>query len=256
MILVSLLLALNTAHAAPVKGETELDRRNCNSRAAAYSTLSKSEKEKLSDLCVQSAVYERDASAIQTQINTLESSKEECYGSRRRLDSPSTWFGGGALTSQAAIDACVKAQKDIDTRLNSLKENLKLAQQQAKVAQEKSETANSGAGADAKDRAGIDAEYNKLRYSFFSSQLQAADADASLTKMAAAVDRTAMGLYLRERMAGLLNSEAMCKTVKSCPAGIKGSDLNKDVFNGSMNTSVKDGEATSSSPAGKGKTTR
>ena len=257
MFLMSLLLVSNMAHAADVAGATDADRSACRTRASQNSNyLDKSAKDNLMTLCLQDRVAKREADTLTSQIRTQQESRQDCYGNRRTWN-PTTWVGN-ALSSQAAIDSCNAANAALEARVEELNNSLKLQQQGVTKAEAAFNAASGGAQATEAARKEVDRtvvdEFNTMKLSIFSNLLQGSGAEAKLNKMARALDNSAMGLYLRDRMAGVLNSDALCVAAKECKAGKKtarsvtGKDLNS-VFSSKMTTTARDVSNTIQAPA-------
>ncbi len=252
MILASLILSSMLAHA-----QTMLERHACqNALIQQDSFVSASVKKKNLELCLATKKNAQEATTLRSQISTLKDQEATCFQDSRGI------FDRIMNTAQASptaadVQRCETERKAKEARLASLEDNQKLVAQQLKVAEASYVTQRDAATATAEQRAKTDAlvrgEFDAFKISILDSRWQATDAALKLTKMATALDNSAMGLYLRERIAGLLNSDVMCAAVKECPKPrqVKGSDLNS-VFNSTMNTGVNsEREVKSTAPAGK-----
>lgn len=252
MILVSLILSSMVAHA-----QSDVDKRACqNAPIQRDSFVSASVKKQNLELCLATKKNAQEATTLRSQIATLKDKEATCFQDGRGL------MGRIFNTAQASptasdVERCEKERKDKEARLATLEDNQRIAAQQLKVAEASYATQRDAATAAADQKAKTDAlvrgEFDSFKISILDSRWQAADAALKLTKMATALDNSAMGLYLRERMAGLLNSDVMCAAVKECPKPrqVKGSDLNT-VFNSTINTGVNsEREVNSTAPAGK-----
>jgi hypothetical protein len=75
---------------------------------------------------------------------------------------------------------------------------------------------------------------------------------AKLESIATAIDNSALGVYMRDRMAAVLSSAATCKAVSTCasgtPTAIKGSELNS-AFNSKMGTTAAEVVPAAPAPA-------
>ncbi len=79
-------------------------------------------------------------------------------------------------------------------------------------------------------------EFKEMRLSVLDLLRQSDKGEAQLDRLAQALDNSALGIYMRDRMAAVMSSEAMCKSVSTCassgkPTAIKGSDLNSSFDN-------------------------
>lgn len=252
MIFASLIFSSMVAHA-----QTDLDRRACqNAPIQRDSFVSASVKKQNLELCLATKKNAQEATTLRSQIATLKDQESTCFKDGRGIydrimNNPQ------ASPTAADVQRCEAERKAKEGRLTSLEDNQKLAAQQLKVAEASYAAQRDAAAASAEQKAKTDAlvrgEFDAFKISILDSRWQAADAALKLTKMATALDNSAMGLYLRERMAGLMNSDVMCAAVKECPKPrqVKGSDLNS-VFNSTMNTGVNsEREVNSAAPAGK-----
>jgi hypothetical protein len=250
--LMSLILSATIANATP----SEEDREACRSREVQTSPyLTREKKKELLDMCLKNRESATAAANLRSQIQTLRDKEQDCFKDDRRFFARLLNRPQRAPTA-ADVQRCEAAAKAKQDELDKL--NGSLAQQEKDLAAAEStyRAQNTAAAATSEQRRELDNivndEFNKMKLSIFGQKLQASDAALQLTKMATAVDNSAMGLYLRDRMAGLLNSTSFCDAAKACPAArtIKGSDLN-GVFNSTMNTGVnKEREVTSSAPGG------
>lgn len=253
MILASLILSSMVAHAALSVADTN----SCkNAPIQRDSFVSAAVKKQNYNLCIATRTNAQDAASLRSQIATLKDQEASCFQDSRGL------MGRIFNTAQASptaadVERCEKERKNKEARLATLEDNQKVAAQQLKVAEASYAAQRDAASAAADQKAKTDAlvrgEFDSFKISILDSRWQAADAALKLTKMATALDNSAMGLYLRERMAGLLNSDVMCAAVKECPKPrqVKGSDLNS-VFNSTMNSGVNsEREVNSTAPAGK-----
>lgn len=252
MFLMSLILSVTVAHA-----DAESDKFACQNTALQRdSYVSAAVKKQNLDLCLASKKNSQTAATLRSSLDILKDKEATCFKDDRGF------FGRVFNKNQrsptsADVARCDKERADKEAQLASLDASLKEQDKQVRVAEASYNAQKDTAQATAEQRAKtndiVEDEFNTIKMSIFDSKLQAADAALRLTKMATALDNSAMGLYLRERMAGLLNSDAMCSAVKECPkpSNIKGSDLNS-IFNSTMNTGVNsEYEATSAAPAGK-----
>lgn len=244
----SLILSATIAHAATVA-----DRAACTLRGNQLTSyLSAEKKKELYDLCIRNKESATSAETLRSQIATLKDKELGCYQERslwQRLTGPER------LPTQADVDRCGAAAKAKQAELDKLNASLAQQEKDLAVAESSFRAQNVAASATVDERSRVDnlvnREFDTMKLSIMSTRLQSADAALQLTKMATAIDNSAMGLYMRDRMAGLLNSPSFCEAAKACPAArtIKGSDLN-GVFNSTMNTGVnKEREVTSSAPA-------
>lgn len=251
----SILLSSAIAHAAPSQADKDYCKRQ---PVQSNEFISKERKAELMALCLNNRETQGVAANLRSQVQTLKDKEQDCFTDDRG------WFDRlrnkpqRTPTAQdvARCEAAAKAkQADLD------KLNASLAQQERDLAAAEAKyTADTGtATTTAAQRKETDVivkdAFTTMKMSILDQKLQGADASLKLTKMATALDNSALGLYLRERMAGLLNSPSLCAAAKACSdnkkAEIKGSDLNS-VFNSSMNTSVNgEREVTSSAPGGK-----
>ena len=98
-------------------------------------------------------------------------------------------------------------------------------------------------------------DFMGIRMSIYDAKLNNSESALILNKISQAVDNSVLGLYLRDRMAGLLNSDIMCESVKKCPGkrNVFGKQLDS-VFNSKVNTKtteltgVKENSAKPDSP--------
>jgi DNA repair exonuclease SbcCD ATPase subunit len=84
-------------------------------------------------------------------------------------------------------------------------------------------------------------------------QAKVGSVDRTLDRMAAAYDKAILGAYLKDKMVGLMNSDAMCKSVARCSSkGSKISDKDLDaVFNGKGSSTSAPTETAPAAPATK-----
>ncbi len=250
MFVLSLLLSATIAHA-----QTPQDKINCqNSSIQRDSFVSAATKKQNLELCLATKKGAQDAATLRSQIATLRDTEASCFKDERGVLGR-VFNSAQRSPSSADVERCDKERKDKEAKLASLEENQKLQEQQLKTAEAtytaQSEATQMTAEQRAKTDSLVNSEFDSFKISILSSRLQATDAALKLTKMATALDNSAMGLYLRERMAGMLNSDVMCAAVKECPKPrkVKGSDLNS-VFNSKMSTGVNaEREVVSSAPA-------
>lgn len=252
MFLVSLLLITNLAQAGiSVEGATDDDRRTCKSKTSQKSPyLDQKTKDNLMILCLEEQVNKHEVNRLHSKITKLSDTKQECYGNRR---SASNFWMGDALPSQAAIDTCNEANKKIEAEIEDKNKNLATLSEKLTKSADAFNRSNAEAKITETQRMELDNivndEFTNMKLSIFDSRLRNNDAALNLEKMSRALDNSAMGLYLRDRMAGLLNSEVMCSAVKACPEprNIKGKDLNS-IFNSKMTTSASDVSESSNTP--------
>lgn len=236
MLLTSLLFVANMAMANTTP--TAEDRSQCE-RSYRNLVLSTAEKNRLVDICAQERAISRQVSTLEASIRTEEDKRQDCYRVRR------SWrnLGLGRGATQAEIDACLAANATATAEatrlrgeLTALNTQLETARAQHRAATEGATTASSGRDEDA-----VKDAFNQLKMSIYDETLRASDAQTKLSNMARAIDNSVLSLYMRDRMAGLLNSPKMCQVVAACPnpSTVTGRDLNS-VFNGSMGTSASD----------------
>lgn len=265
MLLISLILSSVLANA-----QTDSDIRFCKNalvQRASYSDfddttpaqkaeyLSPAEKKQHYDLCIDGKKNARAAATLNSQLQSLKEKKQTCFEDDRGFFKR-TFNKPLREPTHADVDRCDKDRAEKEAQKARLDAGIKEHEQALKTAEAAYQAKGEDLKSSAKQREQTDRivkdDFNLIKMSIFDTKLQSADAALTLTKMATALDNSAMGLYLKERMAGLLNSSAMCTAVKECPAPrkIKGSDLNP-VFNSTMNTGVNaEYEASSSAPAG------
>ena len=253
VILVSLVLSSIVAHAALSVVDTNACK---NAPIQRDSFVSAAVKKQNYELCISTKTNAQEATTLRSQIATLKDQEATCFKDGRGMFDR---IMNNAQVSPTAADVqrCEAERTAKEARLTTLEDNQKVTAQQLKVAEASYAAQRDAATAAADQKAKTDAlvrgEFDSFQISILNSRWQAADAALKLTKMATALDNSAMGLYLRERMAGLLNSDVMCAAVKECPKPrqVKGSDLNS-VFNSTMNTGVNsEREVNSTAPAGK-----
>lgn len=240
VLLVSLLLATNIANANVTV--TADDTANCTRQAQRVTNITQAERDRYVALCAQQRAASRQVRTLESQIDREEDRQGPCYGNRRTWN-PRTWFGN-ALPNQAAIDECNRNVAAAQAEATRLGGDLRTVNEGITAAQAQTDAIR--ASSEERSESSMNREFNNLRISVYDDRLRVADAQAKLSRMARAVDNSALGLYLRDRMAGLLNSPKMCQVVAACPTAstVAGRDLNS-IFNGSANTSAADalGEA-------------
>lgn len=245
MLLTSLLLVANMAMANNTP--TADDRSQCE-RSYRNLVLSPAEKTRLVDICAQERAVSRQVRTLESGISTEENKREDCYRVRR------SWrnlgFGRGA--NQTEIDACLAANATATAEATRLRGELTGLNTQLEAARAQHRAASEGASAasSSRDQDAVKDAFNQLKMSIYDETLRASDAQTKLSGMARALDNSVLSLYMRDRMAGLLNSPKMCQVVAACPnpSTVAGRDLNS-VFNGSMNTSAADAAAEAPAPA-------
>lgn len=254
VLLMSILLSSVMASAAEPSQADQTFCRNQSVQRDQY--LSKARKDELLSLCLQSRVTATEAETLRGQITTLQNQNPDCFDNSRSLWQ---WIKGEPKRLPTAADGakCDAAVAAKQAQLTELDAKLAKQQRDLAAAESKYKAENDASTAVSAERKAADesvkAAFTTAQLSIFSQKLQGADAALQLTKMATSLDNSAMGMYLRERMAGLLNSNALCEAAKACPGerSVKGSDLN-GVFNGTMNTGVNsERQVTSSAPGGK-----
>lgn len=235
----------------------------CKSTQLQYSQfVSASDKKINYELCLASKKHSRAANTLNSQLQTLKEKEPTCFPDERG-------FWGRMINktqrspTAADVDRCDKERIAKETQLALLDKGIKEHQQDLEKAEANYKNKEKTTQTSAAERERINGvveegnflvgtNFDTMKMSIFDFKLRSAEAELTLTKMATALDNSAMGLYMRERMAGLLNSTAMCDAVKECPGPrkIKGSDLNS-VFNSTMNTGVNaELEVHSSAPGG------
>ena len=216
------------------------DRRECErSRSIRSLQLSPAEKTRLVDMCAQERAISRQVSTLESSIKTEEDKHKDCYRVRRSIRN----LGLGRGATQTEIDECkatnaaATAEADrLRAELTALNTQLETSRGQYRVASDAATTASGARNGDQ-----VEDAFNQLKLSIYDEKFKVADSQAKLTNMARAIDNSVLSLYMRDRMAGLLNSPTMCQVVAACPnaSTVKGRDLNS-VFNGSMGTSPSD----------------
>jgi hypothetical protein len=236
VLLTSLLLVANMAMANTTP--TADDRSQCE-RSYRNLVLSTAEKTRLVDICAQERAISRQVSTLESGIRTEENKREDCYRVRR------SWrnLGLGRGATQAEIDACLAANAAATAEANRLRGELTALNTQLETARAQHRAATEGASSasSTRDQDAVRDAFNQLKMSIYDETLRASDAQTKLSNMARAIDNSVLSLYMRDRMAGLLNSPKMCQVVAACPnaSTVTGRDLNS-VFNGSMSTSAND----------------
>lgn len=255
VLLMSIILSSVVAHAAP----SQADKDYCKMQPVqsdAY--ISKERKAELLALCLSNRETQGIAANLRSQVQTLKDKEQDCFKDDRG------WFDRLRNKAQRVPTAedvarCEAAAKAKQAELDKLNQTLAQQERDLAAAEAKYKADTGTATATAAQRKETDEivkdAFTTMKMSILDQKLQGADAALKLTKMATALDNSALGLYLRERMAGVLNSPALCAAAKACSdnkkAEIKGSDLNS-VFNSSMNTGVNgEREVVSSAPGGK-----
>lgn len=251
MLLASLILSVSVAHAA-----SSIDETYCkNEEVQTSKYVSAQDKKVAYDLCIKTREDERSVQSFKSSLDSA-SKSENCTADQRPM-----WkfWGDKVYKSPEQIDACQKKEAERTAKFKSLQGDVAESEKALKAGQESYKLRRDEAAKSAEEREKMDAvvrnNFNNMRMSIFDSKLQLKDAEITLLKMAQAIDNSAMGLYMRDRMAGLLNSDVMCTAVKQCPKPrkVKGSDLNS-VFNSTMNTKVNSNyEIQSTAPGGAAK---
>jgi hypothetical protein len=247
VLLVSLLMVTNMAQANVTPNAD--DTANCTLQGKRITRVTPAERDRFVVLCAQQRAASRQVRTLESQIDREEDRQGPCYGNRRTWN-PRTWFGN-ALPTQAAIDECTRNVAAAEAEATRLGGDLRTVNDGITAAQAQSDAIK--ATSEERSEGSMNREFNNLRISVYDDRIRIGDAQAKLSKMSRAVDNSALGLYLRDRMAGLLNSPKMCEVVKACPnpSTVAGRDLNS-VFNGSAGTSAADaigGAAGATAPA-------
>ena len=214
------------------------------------------------ELCLETKKNARSVNTFNSELQALKVKEPTCFPDERGL-----WdrMMNKTLRSPTAVDLarCEKEVADKKKDEDRLDAQISKTQRELEIAQTNFNAQKDSATATATEREKINniveegnflvgTNFDTMKLSIFDAKLQAKDAEMTLTKMATALDNAAIGLYLRDRMAGLLNSDSFCNVAKQCPnhKAVKGTDLNS-VFNSTMNTKVNaDLEIESSAPGG------
>lgn len=234
VLLTSLLFVANMAMANTTP--TADERRECErSRSIRSLQVSDVERTRLVDLCAQERAISRAVSTLESRIRTEEDKNKDCYRVRRNIRN----LGLGRGATQKEIDDCHAANAEATTEANRLRGELSALNTQLETARGQHRAASDVASAKGSDQ--VEDAFNQLKMSIYDEKFKVADAQTKLANMARAVDNSVLSLYMRDRMAGLLNSPKMCQVVAACPTAstVTGRDLNS-VFNGTMNTSPSD----------------
>ena len=221
------------------------DRRECErSRSIRSLQVSPAEKTRLVELCAQERAVSREVSTLESGIKTEEDKHKDCYRVRRGIRN----LGLGRGATQKEIDDCKVANDAATAEADRLRGELTTLNTQLETARGQYRAASDTATAKGSDQ--VEDAFNQLKLSIYDEKFKVADAQSKLTTMARSIDNSVLSLYMRDRMAGLLNSPKMCQVVAACPAAstVTGRDLNS-VFNGTMNTSISDASDTPPAPA-------
>lgn len=254
MILVSLLFVANLAHAgtepvidytvSPYNTVKKAEIADCEKDSFRGSALVEFEtKKSLMDLCLKEKVSKQKVVSAYKDIENLKSSTDNCAPG-----TIATLFSSHE-TNQKKLAVCAKKYSEAEEKNVGLKSELnkQLADlnKAEKDFKDKLTTVSESVNAKTNINELVKDQFTNMKLSIYGDLLQAGDAADTLNKMSRALDNSALGLYMRDRMAGLLNSEAMCTASKACtsasPRNIKGSDLNP-VFNSEMKTSARDAQ--------------
>lgn len=242
MLLVSLLLAANMAAAntteVTLSAEAE---RNCrNSSVQRDRDVPAERKRQLLEMCLENARNQVRLQRQSADIRNIERENARCIDQQtteRRRFLFISW-NGNRTPSAADLRACADRVAEGEARAATLTTGLEAQERTIATAQGTLEGESAAASADAEAQRRIhrvvDREFMNMRLSVVELLRQSDKGAAKLNSMAEAIDNSALGVYMRERMAGVLSSPAACTAVQACTAGapaqIKGSDLN-NVFN-------------------------
>ena len=229
----SLLLAAHVSYAADAASVPVPTKEDTASCAKRYEATPPADRTALTTICARNLATARSVATLQSQSTQLEASNPDCFPDSRG------WFGRlmnrpRPTPSKTQLEACGVSLENNQKKLTAL--NTDLSQQQIEL-----QLAENEYLARAKVNAMVKDAFTDMQLSIFSQELKAADVGARLTKMATGLDNSALGLYLRDRMAGLLNSDQMCTAVKECGTSprkgksITGKSLNS-VFDNTMKT--------------------
>lgn len=234
---------------------------NCNNPYLQnHQFIPAADKASIKELCTRIEAARLANSNLKNNIDALKTKQRSC-AAVSGWDAAKAILGNAKQENFTELEACAREQKGYETQIASQQATLSqtetsLEQVQAKyveivgkaveVAADKKIDAEKKAATDfkvatAKEvEANIENYFSKMNLSLLSAQVLNMQATGELDKIARAMDQSVLGLYMRDRMAGLLNSKAMCSAVAQCPnpREIKGTDLN-EAFSGKLSTSVQ-----------------
>lgn len=251
MFLTSLLLFMNLSFAATTSPD-------CTNLSAIENSknLSAETKASIREACNQLGQAQKTQVEQERKLADLETNKKYCGGTAFA----GFWSRiGKAIAGEteeerkACADAVAKAQADLD------KTKRDAEALQASIKRKQSEfqrTVSSVVALDAAietDVRLVQDEYQNARLAVATLRIETAEGRERLNKIERAIDLSVMGQYMKERMAGLLNSPSLCEAAKACAEG-KPRNINARDFKffsqpTQVTTPVSSADTTSAAPA-------
>ncbi len=274
MFLIGLIFSSLVSNAAT---PTLSDMRACADDAIDNTTyISKETRASLKDTCYKIQETKRTSQSLRDQANALQNAGskcssmmnmfkkdlvewqlKECQNELKENQARAATLNNDAASLEAKLQT---ARVKYDDAVSASKDSASKSKAAADKKQADADTAQ--ALQDLKEKNAqkdINKYFDDMNLSIYSAELKSAQASAILNNVARAVDQSALGLYLRDRVAGLLNSDTMCDAVKQCPGkrSFKASDLNS-IFNNATNNTTPGsvGGSTSAPSASKSEATK
>lgn len=260
----SLILSAGISQAASVPSTQDVN--ECRALPSQRDQYASAEQKRINyELCIKIKLDEHGIEEMKAKVATSARTADNCLASRSESTTGIGGFWNGAMgwtglkSHQDAADIpasvraeCANAQGAAAQQIDRMQKDLETRSRELKAAESNFNASTTAvvanASANRQTEAIVGNEFNSMKIAVGALMRENDQGAAKLDRIARALDNSALGIYLRDRMANLLNSKAMCDTIKSCPSGIKGKDLNA-VFNSDIKMKTSEVQAAPATPA-------